>query len=132
MPETQETWEDGYFAVTFERKYYHRGGSFIKRSLRPKELPTGYRGLHIPRFRKESLMNEAASLRYIRQHTVIPVPTVYFDFEDDDAYYLITEYVEGVSMSRLTEDQKAAVCEGAMSQRSRLSSPTDLVRHRGL
>lgn len=103
--------EEGCFAVTFERKYYHRGGSFIKRTLRPKEFRSGFRGLHIPRLRKESVKNEAESLRYIRQHTNIPVPTVYCDFEDDDAYYLITEYVQGVSMSDLTEDQKAVVCE---------------------
>lgn len=56
-------------------------------------------------------MNEAESLRYIRHHTNIPVPTVYCDFEDEDAYYLVTEYVEGVSMSQLTEDQKAVVRE---------------------
>lgn len=54
-------------------------------------------------------MNEAESLRHIRHHTSIPVPTVYCDFEDDDAYYLVTEYVEGVAMSDLMEDQKAIV-----------------------
>lgn len=54
-------------------------------------------------------MNEAASLRYFRQHTNIPVPTVYCDFEDDDAYYIITSYVEGASMSSLPEQQKAVV-----------------------
>ncbi|KAF5710710.1 kinase-like domain-containing protein [Fusarium mundagurra] len=111
MSETREVCEEGCFAVTFERKYYHRGGSFIKRTLRPKEFCTGYRGLHIPRFRMESIRNEAESLRYIRQHTNVPVPTVYCDFEDDDAYYLVTEYVEGVSMSSLKEDQKAVVRE---------------------
>lgn len=109
MTENQEPLEEGCFAMTFERKYYHRGECFIKRSLRPREFRTGYRGLHIPRLRKESLMNEAASLRYIRQHTNIPVPTVYCDFEDDDAYYLVTSYVEGVSMSSLPEHQKAVV-----------------------
>ena len=107
--------EDGCFATTFERKYYHRGGSFVKRCLRPKEFRSGYRGLHMPRLRKESLMNEAESLRYIRLHTNIPVPTVYCDFEDDDAYYLITEYIEGVSMSELSEDQKTSVREELQS-----------------
>ncbi|KAK4112056.1 hypothetical protein N656DRAFT_779544 [Canariomyces notabilis] len=52
-------------------------------------------------------MNEAKSLRYIRHHTNIPVPTVYCDFEDDDACYSITGYVEGVDMFSLNEDQKA-------------------------
>lgn len=103
--------EDGCFAITFERKYYHRGGTFIKRCLRPAEFQTGFRGLHDPRLRKESLINEADSLRYILSHTDIPVPKVYCDFEDDDAYYLIMEYVDGVSMSGLEEDQKSIVRE---------------------
>lgn len=104
-----EVREDGCFAVTFERKYYHRGGAFIKRSLKPKEFRVGFRGLYVPRLRKQRLENEAESLRYIRRHTDIPVPTVYCDFEDDDAYYLVTEYVEGVAMSELQEDQKVTV-----------------------
>ncbi|KAH9216211.1 kinase-like domain-containing protein [Leptodontidium sp. 2 PMI_412] len=103
--------EEGCFAVTFERKYYHRGDVFIKRSLRPREFRTGYRGLHVPRVGKERLLNEAASLRYIHEMTNIPVPTVYCDFEDDQAYYLITEYIQGVSMSELSDEQKATVFE---------------------
>ncbi|KAI1499165.1 kinase-like domain-containing protein [Biscogniauxia marginata] len=103
--------EEGCFAITFERKYYHRGGSFIKRSLRPREFRTGLRGLHIPRVGKERLMNEAESLLFIREHTDIPVPTVYCHFEDDEAYYLIVEYIEGESMSDLEETQKAIVRE---------------------
>ncbi|KAI0395401.1 kinase-like protein [Xylariaceae sp. FL0594] len=109
MPKNEEGLEEGCFAITFERKYYRRGGSFIKRTLRPTEFRTGYRGLHVPRLRMESLMNEAESLRYIRQHTDIPVPRVYCDFEDDDAYYLVTEYVEGVGMSDLSSDDQKAV-----------------------
>lgn len=56
-------------------------------------------------------MNEAATLWYIRQHPSIPIPTLYCDFEDDDAYYLITKYVEGVSLSSLTGDQTGVVRE---------------------
>jgi hypothetical protein len=82
--------EEGCIATTFERKYYHLGSVFIKRSLRPSEFRTGYRGLHVPRLGKERLMNEAESLQFIQQHTDIPVPTVYCHFEDDGAYYLIT------------------------------------------
>jgi len=103
--------DKGCFDVTFERKYYRRGDAFIKRCLRPREFRTGFRCLHVPRFRKEALTNEAASLRYIRRHTDIPVPTVYADFEDDDAYYLIAEYIEGESMSKLSEEKKATVRE---------------------
>ncbi|ORY58514.1 kinase-like domain-containing protein [Pseudomassariella vexata] len=102
----QELREEGCFAKTYERKYYHRHGTFIKRTLRPREFRTGHLGLHIPRVNKERLRNEAESLRFIRQHTNIPVPTVYCDFEDDEAYYLIEEYVDGASMSDLSEDEK--------------------------
>lgn len=49
-------------------------------------------------------------MRYIRYHTNILVLRVYCDFEDEDAYYLVTEYVKGVSMLRLMDDQKAVVC----------------------
>ncbi|KAI1367471.1 kinase-like protein [Xylaria arbuscula] len=101
--------EEGYIATSAERKYYHRGGSFIKRSLRPREFMTGYRGLHVPRYRNQILMNEAASLQFVRQHTDIPVPRVLCDFKDDDSYYLITEYVEGICMADLSDDQKAVV-----------------------
>lgn len=96
---------------TAERKYYEDGKCFIKRSLRPSEYLTGYRGLHIPPLGKQRLANEAASLRYIREHTNIPVPTVYCAFEEDDSYYLITEYVDGVSMVDLSQDQKDIVCK---------------------
>ena len=56
-------------------------------------------------------MNEAASLQFVQQRTDIPVPTVHCHFEHEEAYYLITEYVEGVSMSELLEDQKSIVRE---------------------
>lgn len=49
---------------------------------------TNYRGLIVPRRGKERLMNEEATMRYIREMTNIPVPTVRCTFEDDEAYYL--------------------------------------------
>lgn len=109
MTDQKDVKEPGCFGITFERKYYHRGGAFVKRSLRPREYRTGFRGLHIPRLNKERLMNEAASLRYIRSNTDMPVPEVYCEFEDDEAYYLITEYIDGVGISDLSEDDKAIV-----------------------
>ncbi|KAH6847656.1 kinase-like domain-containing protein [Chaetomium sp. MPI-CAGE-AT-0009] len=107
---TAQHQEEGCFAITFERKYYHRGGTFIKRSLRPREFRTNQRGhIHVPRLNGKRIKNEADTLRYIRQHTDIPVPTVYADFEDDEAYYLVVEYVEGVSMASLADHEKAVV-----------------------
>ena len=80
-------------------------------------------------------MNEAESLRYIRQHTNIPVPLVHCDFEDDDAYYLVTEYIEGANMAALAEDRKSVVrkeLQGDLAtlknlRSSRLGGPSGLV-----
>lgn len=65
----------------------------------------------MPRMGKERLQNEAESLIFVREHTNIPVPAVHCHFEDDEAYYLITEYVDGISMSELEDAQKAIVGE---------------------
>ncbi|KAH0602148.1 hypothetical protein MHUMG1_01027 [Metarhizium humberi] len=127
--------EQGCIATTFERKYYHLGSVFIKRSLRPREFRTGYRGLHVPRLGKECLLNEAEALQFVRQHTDIPVPAVNCHFEDDGAYYLITEYVEGVSISELSEEHKVVVRQELEIHRaklgtlksSRLGGPSGLV-----
>lgn len=118
----KEADEEGHIATTFERKYYHREGVFIKRSLRPSEFRTGYRGLHVPRLGKERLRNEGESLQFVRQHTDVPVPIVHNHFEEDGAYYLITEYIEGVSMSELPEEKKAVVFEELESQLSKLKA----------
>jgi aminoglycoside phosphotransferase len=103
------TKEEGCFAVTYERKYYCRDNVF-KRSLRAAEFRVGYCGLYIPRLPKERLINEAESLQFIRRVTNIPVPSVLCDFEDNGAYYLITEYVDSVAMSELSEEQEEHVC----------------------
>lgn len=103
--------EDGCEGVTFERKYYQRGHSYIKRSLRPHEYQEGFHGIHKPRLGKERLQNEAECLRFIRRGTNIPVPRIYADFEDDGAYYLVTEYIDGVSMADLSEEKKLVVLQ---------------------
>jgi serine/threonine protein kinase len=109
QPQPTLTTEEGCFATSPDRKYYRRGNAFIKRCLRPREFLVGPHGIHVPRLRKESLRNEADTLRFIRRHTEIPVPLLFCDFEDDDAYYLITEYVEGVSLADLPDHQKDVV-----------------------
>lgn len=48
-------------------------------------------------------------MKFIREKTKIPVPTLFASFEDDDAVYLIMEYVEGVSMMELGNKQRAIV-----------------------
>lgn len=88
--------EENCFAITAERKYYHVDRTFIKRSLRPSEWQVSFQGtIHVPRLGRERLFNEAASIKYIRENTNIPVPTLYACFEDDNAAYLVTSYVDG-------------------------------------
>ncbi|KAI6855374.1 kinase-like protein [Hortaea werneckii] len=103
--------EEDCIAITSERKYYHAGASFIKRSLRPSEWQVSpVKGtIHVPRQNNERLLNEAATLRFVRQHTSIPVPTVHCCFEDDQAIILVTEYVEGVGMNDLSLSQRRIV-----------------------
>ncbi|PTU24276.1 hypothetical protein P175DRAFT_0505954 [Aspergillus ochraceoroseus IBT 24754] len=55
------------------------------------------------------LPEEAAPLRFIRRVSNIPVPTLYGAFEVDDSFILITEHIDGVAMSNLSEDQKSIV-----------------------
>lgn len=101
---------DEWSEQTAERAYYQRGGFFIKRSLRPSEHITTLKGtIHVPRLGKERLQNEADSLRFIRCVSNIPVPTVYGSFDVDGAYFLIMEYIDGVGMSQLPEEQKKLV-----------------------
>ncbi|KAE8315988.1 kinase-like domain-containing protein [Aspergillus transmontanensis] len=97
------TTPNGCIALTFERGYYRHDNFFIKRSLRPSEFRTGYKGLHIPRLGKERLENEVEVLQFIRRVRNIPVPQLYGAFEIDGSYLLIMEYVEGISMSHLSE-----------------------------
>lgn len=125
LPPLEQFTEEGHHANP-DRRYYRSGDAFVKRCLRPREFLTGPHGLHVPRLRKESLRNEAESLRFVRRFTDIPVPAVICDFEDDDAYYLVTEYVEGVSMADLpSEHQKRVVIaelQGHLAKLKRLRS----------
>ncbi|KAJ5291055.1 hypothetical protein N7478_000306 [Penicillium angulare] len=98
------------FGKTAERQYYRHGCLFTKRSLRPSEYITTYKGtIYIQRLGKERLQNEGESLHFVSQKTNIPVPKVYGSFDVDDSHFLITEYIEGVGMSELSEDQKKLV-----------------------
>ncbi|KAE8342496.1 kinase-like domain-containing protein [Aspergillus arachidicola] len=103
------TTPNGCIALTFERGYYRHDNFFVKRSLRPSEFRTGYKGLHIPRLGKERLQNEAEVLQFIGGVSDIPVPQLYSAFEIDGSYLLFMEYVDGISMSQLSEEQKEVV-----------------------
>ncbi|KAB8339130.1 hypothetical protein FH972_022066 [Carpinus fangiana] len=102
--------EDGCFSITVERKYYHTGNCFMKRSLRRREWQLTPMGtIYMPRLGAERIKNEAAALRFVAEHTNIPIPRLHCCFEDDEAAYLVTEYVEGVSMASLDDDKKEPV-----------------------
>ncbi|KAI9749319.1 MAG: COP9 signalosome (CSN) subunit, partial [Chaenotheca gracillima] len=65
--------------------------------------------VHVPRQGRERLLNEAAAMSFIREHSNIPIPTLHCTFEDDGAIYLVMEYVEGVGMDELDDDQREVV-----------------------
>lgn len=50
-------------------------------------------------------------MQYIADNTTIPIPKLHCCFEDDDAVYLIMEYIEGVTMNDLSEEQRCIVQE---------------------
>jgi serine/threonine protein kinase len=102
--------EAGCFAQTWERKYYRLGNVFVKRSLRPREFQTNIHGrLFVPRVGNERLANEAATLKFIREKTNIPVPSLICDFKDDESHYVIMEYVEGIGMNDIPNEKKPLV-----------------------
>jgi hypothetical protein len=97
--------------VTVERKYFHTGKSFVKRSLRPSgwQVSATKGTIHVPKMGNERLLNEAAALDYIQQNTNIPVPKFYSCFEDDDAVVLVTAFIDGVGMYELNDSQRDIV-----------------------
>ncbi|KAB8801899.1 hypothetical protein FH972_026720 [Carpinus fangiana] len=103
--------EKNCITVTPERKYYKDGQTWVKRSLRPDEWqvnPCNGQFL-VPRMGRERILNEAASIRFIAEKTNIPVPKLYCCFEDNEAVYLVMEYVEGVGMNELPEEERKIV-----------------------
>lgn len=102
--------EEGCWAVLTDRKYYEFDNVNIKRSLRISELLIRADGSLVVRPQtKERLRNEAACMRFVQSHTSVPVPKIICEFEDQDALYLITEHVEGISMMDLPEEQRRIV-----------------------
>lgn len=61
----------------------------------------------------DQLLNEIGCLRYVREHTSIPVPQVYFWSIEAGGEYIAREYVEGEYLSsiwgRYSEEEKDAV-----------------------
>ncbi|KAL8357450.1 hypothetical protein RB598_002321 [Gaeumannomyces tritici] len=101
--------EQHCISVTPERKYYRYGNTWIKRSLRPTEWQKHGGFMFVPKFNTERIINEGACLRFVAEHTDIPVPRLHACFEDDGAAYLITEFVEGVALGQLEPAQQRIV-----------------------
>ncbi|KAK4070005.1 hypothetical protein Purlil1_13597 [Purpureocillium lilacinum] len=97
--------------LTTERKYFKVDHTWIKRSLRPAEWQINpFTGtVVVPRFGTERILNEAAAIQFIAEKTSIPVPKLYACFQDDEAAYLVMEYVDGVTMNELNSDERRIV-----------------------
>lgn len=86
----------------------------MKRTLRRHEWQTvGDNILITPHtVLPERWKNDAAILAYLREKTNIPLPRLQCVYEDDGAFHHCTEYVEGVSMMDLSEEDKVVVKKG--------------------
>jgi hypothetical protein len=103
---------------------------FVKRSSMPGEYPQLNR-IGQPLFRdrraKQSLVNEARAIEYVRQHTTIPVPTTIAAFEDRGAFYLIQEFLAGIRADTAPPSAHPYIVqqlEGYVKQLQRLRSDT--------
>lgn len=103
--------EPGCWAVLADRKYYQVGKSCIKRTLRPHEWFTVGDGITVvpPTTFPQRWRTDAAIVQYLGDKTAIPLAPVQCLFEDDGAFYHCTEYVPGVNMAELSDDDKRVV-----------------------
>ncbi|KJZ79253.1 hypothetical protein HIM_01404 [Hirsutella minnesotensis 3608] len=94
-----------------DKKYFHVGGMFMKRTLRHHEWQTRPDGrIIIPAASiPQRWKTDAAVQQYLRETTNIPLPPFAYTFEDDGALYFCAGFVEGVSMRQLKRDEKAVV-----------------------
>ncbi|KAF2680390.1 hypothetical protein K458DRAFT_280346, partial [Lentithecium fluviatile CBS 122367] len=86
-----------------ERHYTLTNSTFTKRELRQDELPTSiYTGRTIePRWSRERLRNEAATLQFIASETSIPVPQYLELYEADGLFHLTTKRANGVPLDEI-------------------------------
>ena len=96
---------------TVEKYYrFNDRGRVLKRSLRQNECYIHSNGeQYLPPLVVERLKNEAASMAFIRENTDIPVPKLLDTYEEDGSYHLWMEYVDGVDMSKLTDQERSQI-----------------------
>ncbi|GJN79658.1 protein kinase-like protein [Purpureocillium lilacinum] len=105
--------EPGCTVILADKKYFHVGNWFMKRTLRPHEWQSPPHGAAIiaspPTTYPQRWKTDAAILDFLRQNTDIPLPRAQCTFEDDGAFYFQSEYVEGVSMKELERQEDKEV-----------------------
>ncbi|KAM4065195.1 hypothetical protein HRG_004468 [Hirsutella rhossiliensis] len=102
--------EPGCSVVLADKKYFHVGCWFMKRTLRQHEWQSVSDNIIVPPATyPQRWSNDAAILRFLRKETNIPLPPAECTFEDDGAFYLQTQYVDGVSMKHLKQEEKEQV-----------------------
>lgn len=122
--------EHGCWAVLSDRKYFQVGNLCIKRSLRRHEWSVlGRDGIgHGIAVRPPTTTlpqrwkNDAAILQHLSERTDIPLPKLQCVFEDDGAFYHCTEFVEGVSMEDLAEEDRKVVAKELLQHVATLKS----------
>lgn len=109
--ELNERREPGCSVVLADKKYFHVGAWFMKRTLRQHEWQSVSDDIVIvpPTTYPQRWKNDAAILRFLRKETDIPLPPSECTFEDDGAFYFQTQYVEGISMKDLRLEEKKTV-----------------------
>jgi len=93
--------------ITHEKKYYHQTASngeetFVKRCLVPSEYMTNLMGkVVVAVMPMARLKNEVAAIKFVKQHTKIPVPNIRCAFEDNGRYHIMTDVVPSIDMASL-------------------------------
>ena len=105
--------EPGCEVILADKKYFHIGQWFMKRTLRKHEWQSisGAKVIVPSTTYPQRWRNDAAILRFLRKETDIPLSPAECTFEDDGAFCLQTQYVQGVSMRELAESEKETVME---------------------
>lgn len=103
--------EPGCLAVLADKKYFHVGNFFMKRTLRQHEWQAVAQDIVIVPATSypQRWKTDAAILRYLRKETDIPLPPTECTFEDDGAFYFQSQFVDGISMKELEPKEKEVV-----------------------
>jgi len=89
-----------------ERRYTLTDSTFIKSELPEDALPIAQATSETvyPRWSRERLANEAATLKFIASRTTIPVPKFLDLYEENGLLHLKTERVPGISLADMAFD----------------------------